>query len=129
LWARLEVDDISNAEQALGLREYPGANDAWIDKNIGSWSKSARASRGRDVAVIRQWAVVKGFNGVVWTNLPCKFNGVSDVMPTATQILDHLRRLTGDERATAETYVRRTPQQIDTDYRRVIEKELGWNYR
>jgi hypothetical protein len=120
---------MSSAEENLGSREYPGANDAWIEQNIGSWSRSVRASRGREVDVIGRWAMDKGFDGVVWTNLPCKFNGVSNVMPTAAQVIHHLERLTGDEKEAAETYVRKTPKQIDTDYRRVIEKELGWIYR
>jgi hypothetical protein len=37
-----------------------------------------------------------------------------------------LDELDGDERATAEHYIRRTPAHIDTPYRRLIEARLGW---
>jgi hypothetical protein len=63
---------------------------------------------------------------VVWTALPAKFAGASGRAPTSEEAVAWLDSLQGDDRAKAEDYVRRTPAHIDTHYRRLIEKRLGW---
>jgi hypothetical protein len=40
--------------------------------------------------------------------------------------IKHLSGLTGRAREDAERYIRFTPEQIDTPYRRRIEAELHW---
>jgi hypothetical protein len=128
LWTWLDVYDLPSAEENLGLREYPKASHAWVEENIGVWSADEQISRGRETDAVGRWAKAREIDGVVWTNLPCKFGGVANVMPTAQQVLQHLRSLVGSERAAAEAYVRKTPLQIDTEYRQMLAKELGWTY-
>jgi len=43
-------------------------------------------------------------------------------------VLQYLRGLDRNKQELAEEYIRKTPKQIDTDYRRAIESELGWTY-
>jgi len=62
----------------------------------------------------------------VWTNLPPKFNRADERIPTAKEVLAYLGKLRDEERENAKEYVRRAPRQIDTEYRRAFEKELGW---
>jgi hypothetical protein len=64
-------------------------------------------------------------SGVVWTALKPKFTGVKGT-PPSDLILNYLAGLKGDERLRAEEYVRRTPAQIETGYRKLIEAKLGW---
>jgi hypothetical protein len=61
----------------------------------------------------------------VWTNLPPEFGG-SKRIPTVEEIVPYLASCQGEERERAEEYVRKAPRQIDTEYRRKIEAELGW---
>jgi len=63
----------------------------------------------------------------VWAALGPKFKGNDDV-PTADQVIDHLRALQGRTREEAERYIRQAPAQIDTRYRREIEAALNWTY-
>lgn len=128
-WTLLNVPDIESAKQSLGLREYPDAKPKWIRENIGFWDQATGASFGLEVDTIVAWATERGLAGVVWTNLPCKFNQTSGVMPTAEQVIAYLRALDGGDRLKAEEYVRKSPAQIDTPYRRLIAQELGWTFR
>jgi len=41
-------------------------------------------------------------------------------------MLAHIESLSHEKRRAAEEYVRRAPAQVDTDYRRHLERDLGW---
>lgn len=125
-WSKLTVLNIDAAISHLAHRECPGAPRHWADSNVGCWTRSSEIVRGRCTEAISKWAEDQGLAGVVWTNLPCRFSGESGVMPTGENIIAHLRSLKGPDRSRAETYVRRTPKQIDTRYRRLIEQHFGW---
>lgn len=127
LWCHLTVQDLETAKYALARREYDKATPAWIKANIGYWNRE-RDMHGMEAGAIADWAKDRGFAGVVWTNLPCKFNSTSGVFPSEDDVLCHLKALRGKERSDAETYVRKVPPQIDTPYRRRITQELGWTY-
>ena len=98
------------------LSKYP--------QSIGHWSPED-ASQHDESARIGEWASEKGADAVVWTALKPRFNG-EVVTPTCKQIVGCLRSLEGQERARAEEYVRKTPPQIRTAYRKAIELDLGW---
>lgn len=49
-----------------------------------------------------------------------------DEFPSYEQVLAHIKSLNYEKRRAAEEYVRRAPAQIDTDYRRHLERDLGW---
>lgn len=126
-WCLLKVTDLNEAKRALGVREHPEATGRWIEKYIGFWHCSgASASEGKEFERIGKWAEENEIEGVVWTNLPCKFGGVNGTMPSAKDALTYLRNLNGDARTKAEAYVRQAPAQIDTEYRRLFVKELNW---
>ena len=74
-----------------------------------------------------EWVNGKGVTSVIWTDLPPKFDGEDDRVPTMNEAVDYLRDLTGRPREAAEHYVRYTPRQIDTPYRRRFEAEFGWS--
>lgn len=128
-WALLNVPDIESAKESLGLREYRDATRKWIGENIGFWDQATGNSFGLEAETVATWTKERGFAGVVWTSLPCKFRERNGVMPTAEQVIAHLRALDGEDREKAEEYVRKAPAQIDTPYRRLIAQELGWTFR
>lgn len=125
-WTYLDVSSIDEAAEKLGLREYDKASPKWINDYIGRWDRHTGKSSGMESQTIAAWAALRELDGVVWTNLPCKFGGNNNVMPTADQVITHLQSLVGKERESAEEYVRKAPKQIDTLYRRSIVQELGW---
>jgi len=77
---------------------------------------------------IRRLGSTQRLDGVVWTNLPCKFNGVNGAIPTEDDVADSLRALEGEQCDLAEEYVRKAPREVDTPHRRRIEREFGWTY-
>jgi hypothetical protein len=125
-WTILDVPSMEAAKQALGLREYRKADAGWIKRNIGFVDRAAQTSFGLESETISRWASSLDLAGAVWTNLPCKFNGKNNVMPTVHQVVAHLVALKGDSRNKAEAYVRNAPAQIETPYRRRIQSKLGW---
>ena len=118
LWALMDSDHLKEARKQLRYREGTSA------RYIGQWSRGNRSPAG--IADLGEWALARGIDAVVWTALPPKFEKMNHRLPSAEEVLDHLRSLSATTRGKAERYVRRTPRQIDTAYRRRIEVELGW---
>jgi len=121
LWAHYDTGNLEASRRALGAREGIPKGD-W-DTRIGVW----RVGREAPTLIpdLPVWADSRGIQGVAWTSLPPKF-GDEERRPTIDEVISHLTSLTGPRRDNAETYVRRTPRQIDTAYRRRIEAALGW---
>lgn len=70
---------------------------------------------------INSWAKQKQIDAVVWTDLPSTFQGL-----TPEKAIQHLKGLNANALYDAEIYVRKAPQQIRTEIRAILEKELGW---
>lgn len=118
LWAKMQITDLNKAIKSLQKREkIPNVN------NIGFWSLD-KIGPGL-IIDLPLWAKSKNIQAVVWTGLRPKFNG-KEMTPTKEVIVKYLGGLTGKRRALAEEYIRRTPRQINTEYRREIEAFLGW---
>jgi len=119
-WAWLATRDLDTARAMLGEREqiHPGYPEC-----VGSIPPVDGAQVDTRIAA---WMQRKGIDAVVWTALPAKFEGASGRAPTSEEAVAWLDSLQGEDRAKAEDYVRRTPAHIDTRYRRLIEKRLGW---
>ncbi|GKS84363.1 hypothetical protein AVMA1855_09445 [Acidovorax sp. SUPP1855] len=121
-WILLDVPDLTAARKCLATRE--GIPKNW-ETDIGFADCVSGQTQGLEADTITTWGSTIGLAGVVWTNLPCKFNG-QPVMPSEAEVIAFLRALDGTNRAPAERYVRQAPTQIDTLYRQAIERELGW---
>ncbi len=124
LWAVMDATDIAAARSDLRKREgIPKKNE---EKHIGTWS----AGQPSPVLIpgLAEWTVAHGVAHVVWTNLPPKFN-CSETTPSVEQVVQYLRELTGTQREVTERYIRFTPKQVDTEYRRHIEAALQWTAR
>jgi len=120
LWGIMDTDDVDAAREALGAREcIPQKN---INRDIGTWTVGQ--SSPQMILSLPEWAISRGVSDVVWTALPPKLPGARG--SAASRVVRHLAGLTGQQRANAERYVRRTPRQIDTLHRRLIEAELQW---
>ncbi len=116
LWAILEIEELAIAREALRSREETSLD------NIGVWLPDDDSPNM--IHDLPNWAIPRGIEAVIWTALPPNFNGSDD--PTLSQIVTYLCGLNGVTRDNAERYVRFTPRQIDTRYRRAIEAALHW---
>ena len=124
LWAMLEPSDLDEAKEKLRLREdIPKRN---IDKNIGVWRKQDFLTEEEITHRIKTWAEPLGLDTVIWTALPPKFRGKGGLIPSAEDVVKHLKSLKGDRAKNAEHYIRMAPKQIVTDYRQIIEARLKW---
>jgi hypothetical protein len=123
LWSPMSVSNLAEARNALGQRECEHQ-----EKPASCVDYWPRRSKYTCVAhKIGQWARALQIDAVVWTNLMPKFNDQDKKLPTEQGVLTYLRALQGNGRDKAEEYIRRTPRQIDTPYRRAIETHLGWS--
>lgn len=124
LWVLMNVDNINEAKSALAHRE--GISDKNIKYSIGFWDKSSEQCHGKSSSEIKSWEKKKNLDGVVWTNLKYGFKESRDDMPEYTQILSHLQALSTEQSIIAEEYVRKTPIQVNTEYRARLETDLKW---
>lgn len=123
LWAMLNVANIDDAKSALAKRE--GISDKFKENSIGFWDAHSNKMHGKCANVISQWALEKGLDGVVWTNLKAGTGKIKNgVAPTLDEIIKYFNDL--DDCASAEEYVRKTPAQVRTEFRSGIEEQLGW---
>jgi len=115
--------DLPAAKEALRSRE--GLTSKEWERDIGVWkSGDAVPDTIPDLPI---WAKAHGLDAAIWTALGPKLDDIAS--PSADQVINYLRKLTGPARDYAERYIRCAPRQIDTDYRRRIEAELGWSHR
>ena len=124
LWAQMDATDLNAAREELRNREgITGKN--WTHL-IGSWQTGdPEASL---ISGLPTWTSAHGVDAAIWTSLSPRI-GTEDRMPTGDEVLAFLRSLRGSRRRNAERYVRCAPPQVDTNYRRRIEAELGWTYQ
>ncbi len=121
LWAVMDSSTIEEAKEALRNREgIPKKNGSYI----AGWTSGDAAPPL--LVDVPQWAASRGIHSIVWTALPCKFAGENGRRPTVDEVVTHLSGLIGRAQEEAERYIRRTPKQIDTPYRRSIEAALHW---
>ena len=130
-WARLDTDDLDDAREMLRQREkIRPAFPQWVGSLPDPVPPGLPApTPPAIVACIAGWMNARDVEAVVWTALPAKFAGVSERAPSPHEALALLAGLQGDERAKAEEYVRRIPDDIRTLYRGLIEERLGWTPR
>lgn len=124
LWALMSVRNLDDAKTELAVRESIPMQNAKY--SIGFWDRASSNSHGRSADKIGLWAKKHNFDCVVWTNLRFGFKKDRGSMPTYANVLEHLRSLPHEKRRVAEEYIRQAPVQIDTEYRKRMQDDLGW---
>ena len=126
LWALMDLEDVEEARSALGKREYGKATGEWVNKNIGVWTTSSNSPEL--IPTLAEWGASVGVDAVIWTALPCKhpISEKAGDVASVQEIVTYLKSLSGDKYELAKEYILNSPGQIDTTYRRTIQKELGW---
>ena len=122
LWAVMDNMELDAAVEALRSRE--GIPKSAKNK-IGYWSIGDESPS--NIPDLSEWVRSRGVESVIWTALGPKFNNNNGEVPSVEQAVQYFKGLSGSVRDEAEKYVRNAPTQIDTDYRRRFEAELGWS--
>jgi hypothetical protein len=118
LWALMDATVLAAAKEALMQREGMPSTT-----NIGSHNFGENDPKALSGA--NDWLKANGLDAVIWTDLPPKFDNKSEA-PTEDEAVNYLEGLRGSSHDLAKEYVRNTPIQIDTSYRRAFEAKLGW---
>lgn len=126
LWALMATDKLAVAKKSLQVREnIPKCN---FETSIGAVNIEENTDEPIKL-IIQEWAKIMKIDAVIWTSLPPKFNGNNGQSPSLEEAIIHLKGLNINKMNTAKEYIRRTPTQIDTDFRREFEKEFGWTHK
>ncbi len=121
LWALMAPDNLTDAKKSLQEREGTS------EHNIASITYQEETNDNTR-NIIKNWLINMKIDAAIWTNLPPKFNNENNQIPTIQEVISYLKGLDINTRKKAEEYIRRTPKQIDTEYRRIIETEFTWSY-
>lgn len=127
LYALSNHQSVEEAVLNLAVREGSGR------KSIGYYDKT-KNELSHEVFFkqnIIDWIKNTEFDAVIWTNLDENWNIKNEKGEIIRQIqpdkrIEYLKELKGNTSVLAEEYIRRTPQQIKTKYRILIEDELNW---
>ena len=125
LWALMATTDLEIAKKSLLVREKINENN--LNTFIGC-IKADENTTDKTALIIKEWAIKLKLDAVIWTNLPPKFNSINNQEPSLEEAIEYLNSLDINKRTTAEEYIRKTPKQIDTSFRRKFELEFGWKY-
>ncbi|GAA4038938.1 hypothetical protein GCM10022386_25920 [Flavobacterium cheonhonense] len=127
LYALSNYQNLEEAVLNLAVREGSGR------KSIGSYDKT-KDKFSSDVFFeqnILDWIKNEDIDAVIWTNLGENWNIKNNNGEIIRQIqpnnrIEYLKELKGNTSVLAEEYIRRTPPQIQTHFRKLIEEELNW---
>lgn len=125
LWALMVTEDLEVAKKSLLIRE--GIPESKLNTFIGS-VKSDEITNDNIKLTIKDWAISLKLDAVVWTNLPPKFQN-NEREPTLEEAVSYLKSLNINKKSTAEEYIKKAPKQIDTEFRRKFETDLGWDFQ
>lgn len=117
LYALSTYKTIEESVLNLAIREGSGR------KSIGCYNKKEEIFSPEIFKFkqnIKNWIEQTDFDAVIWTNLEDN----KKIAPNKR--IEYLQKLKGNKSALAEEYIRKTPTQIKTKYRKLIEKELKW---
>src|ERR1700730_19357030 len=115
--------ELADAREELRVREGPT-----LLSNIGYVDLASKGSHGRsdtDKQAIAAWAEEAGFDAVIWTDLPPKFETESDDGFSVERAVAYLQGLDAATTVKARKYINDAPPETDTALRRRLA-EIGW---
>lgn len=107
------VDDLARRERMPSTR------------NIGCFVRTKRFEQSHDGAsleAIRNWAIEKNVDAVIWTDLRSNFTLQSGLKFSVAAAMDHLKGLDAAARGNAIDYIRGAPDFVRTPLREAVEE-------
>jgi hypothetical protein len=118
LWNLMDTNNFQIAFDSILQRE------GTITKRIHSIDRKSTPDSEIEKTV-QSWLIEKELDSAIWTGLYLN-NKVQDSRPTADEIIGHLKSLSTTELEKAKEYIMKTPEQINTNYRKEIMNTLNW---
>ena len=119
-WALSRRDRIGDAAEDLRQREK--AHRKFIGMHSVAGDRRGRDANAR--AAIEDWAGERGFDGVVWTDLPSNFEDKTGERFSVDAALRYLKTLRGEDREKAFRYIRNAPAFVRTPLRMAFSDML-----
>lgn len=122
LWAVSRKATLEEAAKDLQAREGSGA------RGIGTWPRLEHRNRVTTYdGMMEAWVAIKGLDGVAWTALGPTDRDKRPGWMSETERLEYLRGLVAAGKAeAAREYIENAPAQIETPFRELVRRELGW---
>lgn len=121
LWALMLTKDLEGAKESLKEREE--MTEVSAQRYIGVL-KIGDEEDSFLKSTLMAWLNLHKLDAVIWTDLPPKFNGKTNLVPTLEEALEHVERLEGLIKEQELEYIQKAPQQIDTVYRRAFHEKF-----
>ena len=118
LWNLMNTNTLELAFDSLRKRE------GTIDKRI-HFIKQNDVAQNSIQKTIQEWLITKELDVVIWTGLYLNHK-TQDKRPSVIEIVHHLKSLKNSEFKKAKEYIIKTPNQVQTEYRKTIITELNW---
>lgn len=107
----------------LAIREGSGKKSIGYYNKIQNKFHNNTFKHGQE---LKEWVDKSDIDAVIWTDLAEKWSVKLCANICPDNRIDYLKSLKGNKSVRAEEYIRKTPIQIKTKYRDLIEKELKW---
>jgi len=129
LWAKMDATTVKEAID--NLREREGCEKdkiGYVDLRDRNNSNCKAIPSVLDT--IKQWTATKKFDATIWTDLADNFHDETNMEFTEDNVIKYLSEdLDTDCKKRAEEYIRKTPSQIRTKMRGIIDEKLNWTHR
>jgi len=127
LWARMDTTTVNEAIDNLREREccekkYIGCVD--LDNPNSNNCKAIP----KTLDVIKQWTANNNLDATIWTDLSANFHKKTEMEFNEEKVIEYLSNLDSDCKKRAKEYIRKTPCQVKTKMRSIIEEKLKWGY-
>jgi len=119
LWSLMSMNILEDAIASLQERERTGKRGI---HHVVANDKTDDVVKSTVLA----WLNTVNLDAAIWTGLSYNRRINDGVRLSLDYVIQHLKSTSGETRVIAEEYIRKTPKQIKTEYRRAIEQELGW---
>jgi len=97
-----------------------------VKRNIGLVDIKNNINRGRIPLILNQiiiWLNSKGFQAVIWTDLPSNYEAITNNKFNPNNAIEYLKNLNQEGQKSAKTYIRKAPVEIQTPLRNKVMRD------